>query len=482
VSADQAADVLDTPAAGPAAIRGGGLRAAGYAAGLLLALGSAPLIFRHLGVVEFGRYTAVLSLTTLAAGFSEGGLNAIALREWSTAGPARRRTVMANLLGVRIALTTITALLAIAFAAVAGYDSTLVIGTAVACAALLIQTVQTLLSSPLQADLRFGWATIADLLRQVTLVTGIVVLVLAGAGVLPLLAVQVPAALVALVLTVALIRRDVPLRPRADRSVWWPLMRDALPYAVAIAINVAYFRISIIYMSLFASDLQTGYFAASFRIVEVIIAVPPVLLGAAFPVLSRAARDDAARLAYASRRLLEVALLLGGLCAIALLLGAPVAIDLLAGHDYRPADGILHIQGLAILATFVAGACSYPLLSLRRHRDVLVATLVGLTVSVVGLVTLVGPYEGRGAAVATLAAEVATAATLATFLVRSQAQLAFPFATTAWTLLAGAVAIALARVSGFPDLAQMALGVIVYLGIVLAARQVPRELLEALRR
>src|SRR5215213_10924260 len=102
-----ATDLLDTPDAGPAAIRGGAMRTGGYLAGLLLALGSAPIIFRHLGPAEFGRYTSVLALVTLAAGFSEGGLNAIAQREWATAPAAERRRVFANLLGIRIALTLV---------------------------------------------------------------------------------------------------------------------------------------------------------------------------------------------------------------------------------------------------------------------------------------------------------------------------------------------------------------------------------------
>src|SRR3954465_7372358 len=114
-------ELLDTSAAGPAAIRGSALRTAGYAAGVVLSLGSAPLIFRHLGVEEFGRYAAVLSLVTLAGGFSEGGVNAIALREWSTTPPGRREPILANLLGIRIVLNTIAVVAAIAFAALAGY-------------------------------------------------------------------------------------------------------------------------------------------------------------------------------------------------------------------------------------------------------------------------------------------------------------------------------------------------------------------------
>ena len=46
-------------------------------------------------------------------------------------------------------------------------------------------------------DLRLGWVTVAELLRQLVTVVGIVVLVLAGASLVPFLALAIPASLAA---------------------------------------------------------------------------------------------------------------------------------------------------------------------------------------------------------------------------------------------------------------------------------------------
>ena len=46
------ADLLDTGAAGPAALRGSALRTGAYVGGILLSLVSAPLLIRHLGVAD----------------------------------------------------------------------------------------------------------------------------------------------------------------------------------------------------------------------------------------------------------------------------------------------------------------------------------------------------------------------------------------------------------------------------------------------
>src|SRR4051794_2791879 len=106
-SATQAQDLLDTPDAGPAAIRGGAVRATGYLAGVVLSIGSAALLFRHLGVVDAGQYVTALSLVTIAGGLSDLGLNTIGIRELTVRDPGSRHAFVRNLLGLRTALTAL---------------------------------------------------------------------------------------------------------------------------------------------------------------------------------------------------------------------------------------------------------------------------------------------------------------------------------------------------------------------------------------
>ena len=122
----------------------------------------------------------------------------------------------------------------------------------------------------------------------------------------------------------------------------------------------------------------------------------------------------------------EVALLVGGAAVVILELGSQLAIDVLAGPEFAPAVDILRIQAPAALATFAAVACAYPLLSLHRHREVLIACSVGLVVTFAALFALVPPFEGEGAGAATLLAEIGVAVTMAALLVRSHEGLKLP--------------------------------------------------------
>lgn len=476
------ADVLDSSDAGSAALRGSALRSGSYLVGILLSLAGAPLLVRHLGVAEFGRYVTVVSLMNLVAGVTEGGLNAIALREYATAEGRARAEAMRSLLGVRLALSVGGVALGVAFALAAGYDSPLVAGAIGAGVGVVLQAVQTLLTVPLQARLRFGWTAALDLLRQAVAVGLIVVAVLAGAGLVPFLLIGVPAGALALAVTVWLVRGDTPLRPAWRRELWWPLLRDTLPFTVAVAVNVVYFRVTILIMSLRAGEIETGYFATSFRVVEVLLGLPALVIGAAYPILARAARDDADRFGYAMRRILDLGLLFGAWLAMNLVVGAQLAIDLLAGEQAQPAVAVLRIQGLAMVATGVAVGAGYGLLTLRRHGPLLWANGAALAVAVVLTLALVPGSGAQGAALATLSAEAVLTAVVVTVLIRARPALLGGLRGVLPILAVGVAAIAAGLLPGWPAVAGPAVGNLVFaIGLILA-RRVPPELRDMLRR
>jgi O-antigen/teichoic acid export membrane protein len=470
-------EVLDTPEAGVKALRGSVLRTGGYVVGLLLGLISAPLLIRHLGIVDFGRYVTVTSVIALVAGGAEGGLNAIGLREYVRTSGAERRAVMRDLLGIRLALTSTGALLAIAFTLVAGYDSDMVLGAVGAAAALLFLTTQDFLGVGLQGDLRFGLATAAELVRQVVTTALIVTLVLVGAGLVPLLWVSLPAGLVGLSFAAILVRKRMPLRPSFDLARWRPLVRDTLPYAIAVAIGIAYFRAAMLVTSLVTSDVQTGYFATSFRIVELLLGVPTLVMGAAFPILARAGAGDRERHSQAMRRILELALTTGALMALGTALIAPFAVRVLAGPDFEPSVPVLRLQALALAANFIGVAASYGLLSQGKNKAILAANACGLAAVVVLNLIFASAYGAEGAAGATAAAEAVLMLALLGALARAQPGLGSAARMLPPVALASAVG-ACALLLPLPSLLQAVIGVAAFVGVLVVLRRFPPEVRE----
>lgn len=479
--ADRETQLLDTPEAGSAAIRGGAIRVAGFGAGVVITALSAALLFRHLAVEDGGRYVTVLALVSIVAGLTDAGLTGLATRELVVRHPSERGPLLRNLIGLRIVLSVVGLAGAVAFAAVAGYGSAMVVGTALAGLGAVIQTFQNTLAVQLMVDLRLGWVTILELIRQLVLVIGIVVLVLVDAGLVPFLALLIPASLVAVGLTVWLVRGQVPMRPAFDWNEWRVLVRDVLPFAAIVLVTLIYFRIALIVLSLVSTARETGYFGASFRITEVLITIPQLAAASAFPIFVRAARDDHVRLAYGVGRMFHAMTVLGVALALALVLGAPFVIDVIAGPDFAPAAGVLRIQAVTLLAVFLVVTFNYALLSLRRQRTMLLITGGALAVNAIGAGVLGAAHGARGAALATMVADVIAA--IASGVALSRAGL--PVAR--WLRVVPRVALAALPAGALwfaplGDVPKAALGVAVYAVGLIILRAIPEELFVEARR
>ncbi len=398
-------DVLDSRQAGGILIRGGVLRTGAYVANILLGVALVALMARHLGAVDYGRFVLVTSIVMIVAGVTEAGLSNIGVREYTLRAKVEQARLLQNLTGFRLVLSSVGFALALTLIAVSGYPKVVFYGTVLTGVGLLLTVIQNTLAVPLVARLRLGWLASIDVLRQAVTVALAALLVLAGATLLPFFAMYVVASAVALGVTVVLVRGDAPLRARRELHEWRKLLLATLPYALAAAIGIVYFRIAIIVLSLVSGETETGFFSVPFRIVEVLAGLAWLFASSAFPLLVRAARDDAERLRYALQRLFDVSILMGALLALALVVGAELAIKIVGGAGFEPSVTVLRLLGPTLVGSFLVATWGFALLSLRRHAALLVANAIALVTCVGATVLLAPAYGADGAAVAVTTTE-----------------------------------------------------------------------------
>jgi O-antigen/teichoic acid export membrane protein len=473
-------DVLRTPQAGGKVIRGGALRAAGYGAALLFAAVTSVFLLRYLSVEDFGLYGIVAALLGIVSALTEAGLNAIGSRELAVRPREERRALLGTLVGMRVVLTAAGVLVAAAFAVVSGYEDVVVGGVLLAGIGVVLVNTQTTLTLPLRVELRQGLIAAVEVQNQAVTCALVGLLVLASAELLAFFGVQIVVGVVALVVTLAFARSS-RVRPTLERRATWSLVRESLPLAAAVAMNVVYLRLLVILVSLLTTATATGLFATSFRILEMLIGLPTVLLAIALPLLAVAAADDRPRLRYGLQRLTELALAASLLQALVTSVLAEPALRLLADEEYADAAAILQIQAFALVGVYLAQTWTLGLVSLRRQRDVALANGVALAAVLVLGFALIPPFESKGAAVAGVVTEVLLAVLLLGLLYRRERDVA-PDLRFAWrpavALAAGAAVLLVPGVSGWLA------GVLVAVAFVAAGfvvRAVPAEIVPALR-
>jgi O-antigen/teichoic acid export membrane protein len=472
-------EALTGPEAGGKAIRGGLLRVAGFGAGLLLTALVTPFLLRFLGVDSFGQYTTVIAIVTLVQGLTDAGLTIVGQRVYVHADAARRRTLLADLIGIRLVLTPLGILVGVGFAFLAGYPNALVTGTLLAGIGVVLSVVAAALAMPLSVHLRLGAVTAIDFVRQLVIVIGIVVLVLVGAGLVSFFAIYIVAGVAAVMTALTFLGRDSWVRPRFAWHDWKPLLVEAFPVAISLMVNTAYVRSLIIICSLVASAHETGLFSASYRVSEILLSVPMMMFGAAFPIMAHAHVADQDRLAYALQRMGEASLLVSLALGLALVLGAEPIMQVLGGSEFSGAADALRIQSVAIAGAFMTQLGTAALIAVQGQRLLLIVNLFALVLVLALGFTLIPLWGANGAALAASIGEVALAVAALTLLARRHPRLRPDLHYVPKLLLAAAAGGACVLLP-LPDAVVAALGVVVYTAAAFLLRAVPGELIEAL--
>jgi O-antigen/teichoic acid export membrane protein len=480
-SAGDSEDLLATSAAGRRFLRGVSMRSVSYTASLLIGATVTPFITRHLGAVRWGEYVTVASLLAIAVALTEGGLSSMGVREFSSEGTHDRREYMSSLIGLRVVLSAIAAIASIAFALVTHFQTVMVDGTVIGCVGIFLNNLQSTFGIVLVARLRVGWLAVIDFVMQTVSVGWLIVMVALRAPLLPFYAATTIAAGVVLVLVVLLVRHDISFAPSFVLSRWRALASETFVYAAATALGIVYAQVVVVATDLLTTHLHTGYFGLGFRVLQIVNGLPWVIVATAFPILTRAAASDPARLRYALGRLSEVGLLVGGTLSIGLVIGAPFIVSVLGGGTFTGSVDVLRILGAGIPATFLVATWSYALLSLQAYRPLVVANAFAVLVAIALCVTLIPWLGARGSAVVTASLELVLSGVYAVILRRLGDTITLDRRRLGRIVLAFGAAYAAGLLLPGPSALRTVYALVVLAGGVVALRLFPEELVEMLR-
>ena len=373
---------------------------------MLASVISVRLMTRHLGTGDWGAYSVVTAITFVLVGSSEAGLTSLGLREGATLDEMDRSRLLANILGLRIFLTLLGVVAAVIFALATGRDQTIVLGVAIVGAGTLFTMTQQTLAIKLSLELRNTAIAALELLRNLALAGTNIAFVLVGARLDWFYLAPALAGLTAIAAMLVFVRSRGSFRPRFEPSEWRRVLRGVLPYAIAGAVALLYFRVAQIAMNFVASPTDTGIYGLAFRVIEVLGAIPSLVAITALPLLSRAAIAGRDRLQPMVQVLTESAAIAGITLAFAVAAGAHLAIRVLGDASYAGATPVLRILAVGLAFTFPLAMLSILLLTLSSYRTLIVGGTAAAFISLALTVLLVPRFGARGAASATVVTEV----------------------------------------------------------------------------
>lgn len=351
----------------------------------LLSLVLVGVVTRHEGPAGLGRYVLITTVVGISVAITDLGLSLLLTREVAReASSSRRRSLLEDLLPLRIALAAAGGVVLFALAWTPLFPAAMRRLLRLAALCLLPKAALGILGGFANGRQRMDVTSAIDGFARLLTLAGAVPALAAGFGV-PGVLVCTAAADAAAVLVHAAVLDSWQLLPRLRLAParWREALSEAYPFAATGIIAIAYRRLDIVLLGAWQGDLAAGQYGAAFRLWEAVGLIPASLLDAMFPEMARLARDDAGprRLRRTLRRTAP-ALLAGGLLLSAsgtALSGTLLPLVYGGTQMQRGAVAAFRIQVWAIPAMFLYLLNGHALYALGRQRWVTGAmAIVGL--------------------------------------------------------------------------------------------------------
>jgi O-antigen/teichoic acid export membrane protein len=469
----------------PRVLRSTALQVGGHALAVALTTLATIVLTRFLGVDDYGRFTVLTVFLLIGVSVSEFGLNGTAVRWFARGDPPEE--VFASLIGLRLALSTLAALVALGvFALYPSHDAPAV-AVLLTAAAMVFAGVNLTLPTVLQARLDFRLGVGIDVTARGTQMVGYVLAAVLVSSNDPDARLVVAAAalacgyLVAAVAGLVVVRRlSLPIVPRFHPATWRRLLRDAAPLGVVVILGLASYRIDALVLAALKDPYDVGIYGLAYRFMEASIPIGSFVVAAVFPLLVREEADARRRAAQVARAA-DLILVVGVGVAAATFVLAPDLVRLLGGPDYAPSVVPLRILVLSLPFTFLAGLMSWTLIARGLQHRLIPITAVALTLNLAFNLLLVPAYSYKASASVTLVVEILGALALVV-LVRRWLQVAPAAGSTARIAVAGLAALGIGLVLGLLSAVVGTVAtVVVFAALVLAFGIVTRDEIDALR-
>lgn len=458
-------------------VSGGIWRLVAFGVATGLGVVSTAIISREVGPADFALFTTGISLLTIAITMSDFGLLALGMREFaSLQGEARARSLRA-LLSLRLAFSVVTATGIVVFAWASNYPDYFLHGLLAAAVGLIALSLHYSYNVPLQSTYQLNAIAVIEVSRQSMLVIGMAGLAVVTGDIGAVIAVYLPVAIVMAIWSALLAKRITPVSPSLDFATMRGLLRHVGTFAIASSIGASYAYFAQVVINSILPAYESGMFGLAFRVYAVMLGACMTAVGGAFPLLVTASRDDVDRLTYATRRLIQTTAITGTACAVGLITGASFVVAVIGGSEFNDAVPLVAIIGLAVPGSFVLITGSNVLLASGRHRELIVVSLIGAILSIGITAALTKSYGMSGAAAGVAIGETLIAVG---YLIqmhrmdrRSLPQLSWGVAV----LAVGAICCSAALLP-LPGLVRATIALTAFLGLSLALKLVPPELID----
>jgi O-antigen/teichoic acid export membrane protein len=361
---------------------------------------------RKLGESAFGVFSFSLALVVLVTALANFGQDRIVTREVAR-DPDRVGRYFFNTLALQLVVALPALALVIAGLALGGESSTTQLVVVLLGLGIVVELLTATCYAVFQAFERMQFVPIGLLTQRFfTAFVGVAALAL-GASVVTVSAVYLLGALLAFSLSLFLLLTRVA-RPAitVDASIWWPLMRAAIPLGIAGVLGSLLFRVDTIMLAAYERKEVVGAYGAAYRLYESTLFLSWSVGAAVYPVYARLSLQTTPPVTVVYERSLKLVSALTFPVAVGAAVLGPAVATTLYGSAYEDSGPALQLLATAIAVFPIAYVTGYLLVSQDRPYLLTAVYAIVAVENVLANLVLIPAYSLNGAAVGTSLSEV----------------------------------------------------------------------------
>jgi len=360
---------------------------------------------RYLGVEGFGVLSLALSLTGIFGVFTDLGLSTLTTREVSRDKSLANKYI-GNTAIIKVILSFLTFGLIALVVYILGYPETTKNVVYLITFSVIFGAFTGIFNSIFQAFEKMEFMSLNIILNAVLMVTGVLIVIYFGLGIIALASIYFISSGIILFLTFFIYTWKFFLpKIHLDLNFWKPTIKEASFFGLSSILIVIYFYIDSIMLSIMVSNYAVGIYNAAYKLIFVLLFIPSVFLISIFPVMSQHYESSKKLLKIEYEKSIKYLFAIAMLIFINGYIFADKIILIIYGTIFTAAIFVLQALIFVVPLIFMTYLFGNVFGAINKQRIVTIVVCVSTLLNVGLNLILIPKFSYIGASIATVATE-----------------------------------------------------------------------------
>ncbi|HEX8182289.1 MAG TPA: flippase [Candidatus Saccharimonadales bacterium] len=358
-----------------------------------------------LGADLYGQYAVVISYVSIFLLFTDLGLSSITSRELSK-HPENSERILGNSFSLRSAISIILIPIVIVLGFLLYNEKTesIKFGIALMAITLLFSALQSTASTIFTSRTRSDIPAYINLLNKLTYLLSILAVGALGLGFYGFIYASIFAAIISTIVSIVWSSKLVKIKLRYEIRSWKNIVIVALPLGIIQIVNVIYYKIDTLMLSIFRSADEVGAYFIAYGVIDIAMSIPSMLMLSLMPTMSTA--RSLKKLIKITEKAFYLMLLLSlPLTVFGAIISSHIIL-FISSPQFISAAQPLSILLIGCIFSYLNYVFGFAAVSINKQAKMLKVSLATIAINIMLNLYFIPHYGITGAATATFITEI----------------------------------------------------------------------------